>query len=66
MVMKKLLLLCIRNVRFSFDDCVYLGNDGVAMGSRLRPGLVGIITVVLETKVVPTIRYYNANWKKFC
>ena len=64
-VKKELLLLCTRNVRFGFDDCVYLQNEGVAMGLALRPALDGIRMVEQETKVVPTISYYIANWKSF-
>ena len=64
-VKKELLLLCTRNVRFSFDDCVYLQNEGVAMGLPLGFALHGIIMVEQETKVVPTISYYIANWKSF-
>ena len=31
--MKELLNLCIKSVHFTFDDNIYVQNDGVAMGS---------------------------------
>ena len=35
--MKELLYLRIKNVHFSFDNNIYIQNDGVVMGSPLVP-----------------------------
>ena len=53
--MSNLLLLCTKNVHVCFGGNIYQQKDGVAMGSQLGPVLVGIFTVKLETKTIPTI-----------
>ena len=63
--MRKVLLLCTGNVHFTFDDCVYLQNDGIVMRSPLGPVLFGIIIVELIVKVVPVIINYSLNQKLF-
>ena len=63
-VVKEQFLLYTKDVYFTFNDCVYLQNDGVAMGSQLGPVLTDIIMVELETKVAPTISCI-VNWKCF-
>ena len=35
--MREILLLCTKNVYFTFRDAVYLQTNGVAMGSPLWP-----------------------------
>ena len=35
--MKELLILCTKNVHFTFDNVIKVQNDGVAMGSPLGP-----------------------------
>ena len=35
--MKELLLLCIKNVHFIYNDVIYQQCDGVVMGSPLGP-----------------------------
>ena len=40
--MREILLLCMKNVHFTFTDALYLQTDGVAMGSKLGPVLAGI------------------------
>ena len=47
--MKKLLLLCTKNVHFTFGNNIYQEKDGVAMGSTLGPVLAGIFMVHLES-----------------
>ena len=63
--LKEQLLLCTKFVHFTFEDCVYLQNNEVAMGSPLSPILAGIIMFELETKVVPRISNYIVNRKRF-
>ena len=46
--MREILLLCTKNVQFTFIDVVYLQTAGVAIGSPLGPVLAGIFVVNLE------------------
>ena len=46
--MRDLLLLCTKNVHFSYNGHIYIQEDGVAMGSPLGPVLAGIFMVELE------------------
>ena len=50
--MKMLLLLCTKNVHFTFENNVYQQKDGVAMGSLLGPVLEGIFNVELERDLI--------------
>ena len=61
--MKKMLLLCTKNVHFSkevfsYDQDIYIQKDGVAMGSSLGPVLAGIFMVNLERWLVPKLHVY--------
>ena len=47
--MKELLILCTKNVHFTFNNETYIQVDGVAMGSPLDPVLAKIFMVELET-----------------
>ena len=46
--MKNLLLLCTKNVRYTFGNNIYQQKDRVAIGSPLGPVLAGIFMVHLE------------------
>ena len=50
--MKYLILLCTKNIHFTFDNEIYKQTDGVAMGSPLGSVLAGIIMVELEKFMV--------------
>ena len=50
--LKKLLLLCTKNVHFSFNGQIYLQKDGIAMGSPLGPLIAGIFMIELENKFI--------------
>ena len=52
--MKSLLILCTKNVIFSFNNNIYIQTDGVAMGSPLGPVLAGICMVELEREIIPS------------
>ena len=54
--MKEVLLLCTKNVHFTFNNDVYQQCDGVAMGSLLGPVIAGIFMVVLEKTLLPRLR----------
>ena len=47
--MKNLLTLCTKNVHFTFNNEIYIQNDGVAMGSPLGLIVAGNFKVELET-----------------
>ena len=47
--MKELLILCTKNVHFTFNNETYIQVDGVAMGSPLHRVLAKIFMVELET-----------------
>ena len=63
--MKTLLLLCTKQVHFTFNDEIYTQKDGVAMGSPIGPILSNIFMVDLETTVLPTLTSYMTNWKRY-
>ena len=53
--MKDLLILCTKNVHFSFNGNIYRRCNGVAMGLPLGPTLAGIFMVELERSLVPKL-----------
>ena len=61
---KELLNLCIKSVHFTFDGNIYVQNDGVAMGSPLRPVLANIFMVELERSVIPTLMDKMKWWRR--
>ena len=56
--MKELLILCTKNVHFTFDNVIKVQNDGVAMGSPLGPVLSDIFMIELETSFLPELTDY--------
>ena len=63
--MKEILLLCMKNVHFTFTDALYLQTDGVAMGSELEPVLAGIYMVDLERSLVLLLTAELSFWKRY-
>ena len=63
--MKELLILCTKNVHFTFDNVIKVQNDGVAMGSPLGPVLSDIFMVELETSLLPELTDYIQFWKRY-
>ena len=63
--MKKLLILCAENVHFTFDNVIKVQNDGMAMGSPLRPVLSDIFMIELETSLSPELIDYIQFWKRY-
>ena len=53
--MKELLLLCTKNVHFTFNSEIYQESDGVAMGSPLGLVIAGIFMVELEKSLISTL-----------
>ena len=63
--MKELLILCTKNVYFTFNNETYIQVDGVAMGSPLVAALANIFMVELETSVIPNLSNKVKLWKRF-
>ena len=63
--MRELLLLCTKNVHFSYNGNIYTQSDGVAMNSPLGPVLAGIFMVELERTILPTLRDHMSPWKRY-
>ena len=63
--MKELLLLCTKNVHFTFNNDIYQQCDGVAMGSPLEPVTAGIFMVELERTLLPRLTEYMTPWKRY-
>ena len=63
--MKEMLLLCKKNVHFSYNHEIYIQRDGVAMGSPLGPVLAEILMVNLERLLVPKLNVYINFWRRY-
>ena len=63
--MKKLLLLCTKNVHFTFNNKIYQQCDGVAIGFPLGPVIAGIFMVELERTLLPRLTEYMTPWKRY-
>ena len=63
--MKELLLLCTKNVHFTFNNDIYQQCDGVAMGSPLEPVIAGIFMVELERTLLARLTEYMTPWKRY-
>ena len=59
--MKEMLLLCTKNVHFSYNHDIYIQTDAVAMGSSLGLVLAGIFMVKGERSLVPKLNV-NLNF----
>ena len=64
-VMKELLILCIKNIHFTFNNETYIQVDGVAMGSPLGPVIGNIFMVERETSDIPNLSNKVKLWKRF-
>ena len=63
--MKEMLLLCTKDVHFSYNHDIYIQSDGVAMGSPLGPVLARIFMVNLERSLVPNLNVYINFWRRY-
>ena len=63
--LKKLLFSCTKEVHFSFNEKLYIQNDGVCMGSPLGPVLANIFMVELERTIIPVLSDCVYCWKRY-
>ena len=63
--MKELLLLCTKNVHFTFNGEFYVQLDGVAMGSPLGPVIAGIFMTELEKHTLPFLSNDLTFWRRY-
>ena len=63
--MRDLLLVCTKNVHFSYNEDIYTQVDGVAMGSPLGRVLVGIFITDLERTILLILRKHTSPWKRY-
>ena len=56
--MRNMLTLYPKNVHFTLNDEIYVQNDGVAMGSSLRPISANVFMVELENTLVPRLHQH--------
>ena len=55
---KKMLILCTKNVHFTFESRTYVQTDGVTMGSPIEPVLADIFMIELENSLLPNLTKY--------
>ena len=63
--MKELLLLCTKNVHFTFNNEIYQQCNGAAMGSPLGLAIAGIFMLELEKSLIPTLMEQMSPWKRY-
>ena len=63
--LKEMLILCTKNVHFTFNEEVYKQTDGIAMGSPLGPVLADAFMVEFENKIVPVLQENLSFYKRY-
>ena len=63
--MKNILLLCTKNVHFTFTNEIYIRNDWVVMVSSIDLTFAGIFIIELENMLVPKLRQHMQNWRRY-
>ena len=63
--LRELLVLCTKEIHFSYNDMLYKQVDGVAMGSPLGPILANIFMVELEESLIPTLSDKLRLWFRY-
>ena len=64
--MRDLLLLCTKNVHFSYNGDIYTQAECVTMGSPLGAVyFAGIFMVESERTIAPTLREHMSPWKRY-
>ena len=63
--LKGLLMLCTKQVHFSFNNEFYIQQDGVAIGSPLGPVIANMFMSELENSIVPQLGDCIIGWKRY-
>ena len=63
--MRELILLCTKNVHFTFTGETFTQVDCVAMRSPLAPILANIFMVKLERNSIPVLKDHLSCWKRY-
>ena len=63
--MRELMLLCTKNVHFTFNVKAFTQVDSVTMRSPLAPILAGIFMVELERKLIPMLKDHLSCWRRY-
>ena len=63
--MKQILLLCTKNVHFSYNGITYQQFDEVMMVSPLGSVFAGIFMVHLERTLIPMLTEHMNPWKRY-
>ena len=63
--MRETLLLCTKNVHFTFRDVAYLQTNGIGMGSPLGHVLAGIFMGDLKRYLVPLLTAELSFWNRY-
>ena len=62
---KEMLILCTKNVHFTFESRTYVQTDVVAMASPLGLVLADIVMIELENSLLPKLTKYITFWKRY-
>ena len=62
---KEMLILCTKNVHFTFESRTYVPTDVVAMASPLGLVLADIVMIELENSLLPKLTKYITFWKRY-
>ena len=63
--MRQLILLCTKNVHFTFNGETLTQIDDTAMGSPSAPTLAGIFIVELERNLTPILKDHLSCWRRY-
>ena len=64
-VLKELLHHCTKQLYFTFNNSIYIQCDGVAMDTLFGPLLVNIFMPSLEEDLIPTLKPYLCDSKRY-
>ena len=62
---KEMLILCTKNVHFTFESRTYVQTNVVAMASPLGLVLADIVMIELENSLLPKLTKYITFWKRY-
>ena len=63
--MMEMLMLCTKNVHFTFKYRTYVQTDGETMDLPLGPVLADIFMIELEKSLLPNLAKYITFWERY-